>query len=186
MDTNPAHPFISPHSLAESDLLLFSFDLRTDGYGAGSVAKLVGWIVEEFSMKRCAYLASVLAARLGREHHVEIVRQDGRLAHAVTACAPQHGFELKGDCVDALGRRRLSETVRAVEALTGPCSVRTGEPLPPSDFEPGEAEALLDLSSGLPWMRSLMRLPRTRPDPASLFDAASRLGLPPSDATDQA
>lgn len=170
-------PFLFPRQIAESDLLALSFDLRGENCDAEAVSSLVGWLIEEFSMKRCAYLASAVASQIGREHYVAFMHPDGRLAHAVVACAPQHGRTLRGDCLDVMGRRPLAETHRALDELTGPVAPEIGGIVSPGEYRPGEMEALLLMAAALPWMRSALRMPKARPSGTVLLKAASALGM---------
>jgi len=169
---------LSPRRIAESDLVALSFELRESGLGADAASNLVGWLIDEFALGRCASLASVIAHRVGREQFVAFERADGRLAHAVVACSPQDGTRLVGWAVDILGRRRLAEVAHEVESISGPVTPRIGDPIGQAEMEDAEAASLFALAAELPWLRAAMRMPLEAPDHGRLVEAARTLGFP--------
>ena len=61
---------LSPRRIAESDLVAFSFELRERGLEVEEASHLVGWLIEQFALGRCASLASAVAHSIGRDHFV--------------------------------------------------------------------------------------------------------------------
>lgn len=60
--------FLSLSSIADSDLIRLSFDLRDAGVSVETATGLVGWAISEFAMGRCAYLAAAVCKASSREH----------------------------------------------------------------------------------------------------------------------
>lgn len=149
-----AGSFLSEASIADSDLVRLSFDLRDGGLAAETAVALVEWAVTEFAMGRCAYLAAAVSRAASRDHFVAFVHPDGRLAHAAVALSPQaHGQPLAGNGADILGKRPLRAIEKEVRSLCGPVRVEVG--LLPDDLDPDEERGLLAFAAGLPWFRGL-------------------------------
>lgn len=145
-------------SFAASELISWSFVLRSEGLTADESSQFAARLCEEFLLKRCGYLASRAARVLGREHYVAWVHPDGRLAHAVLAVSPQSTSEqLRGDGVDVLGRRSLKSIDLEVRELAPNAFVRIGAIIESDDFDPGEETELEELLSALPWFAKVLR-----------------------------
>jgi hypothetical protein len=161
--------------LADSDLIRHYFDLRTAGLDAAEGADAVGALADVYVLGRCAALAAVAARIVGRDRVVHFNWPDGRLAHAVVACTPQHpGEPLRGDCVDVLGRCRLIDMEADLRSAIAPVTVEIGAIMPDDDFLEGEAASLALVCGRLPWLRRTLVLPPA-PEPASsgFLEAAS-------------
>ena len=164
--------------LVDSDLFTHSFSLRSDTFDAEEASDLVGWLAEEFTLRRCNWFASAIATVTGREHHVAFVHPDGRLAHAVAAATPQYDNDLKGSGSDILGRRPFATMSAQMNSLNERVFVETGRSMSSGDFDEGELEALIDLAGELPWTAKLVRRPSTKPDGPRLRKIARALGMP--------
>lgn len=165
--------------LIDSDLIAYSFDLRSPSFSASQATDLVGWLASEFTLSRCSWFASAIAHVRGREHHVAFMRGDGRLAHAAAAVAPQFDHaDLKGDACDILGRRPLGVMVSEITGLNRSVIVDVGSPVLLTDFSEGELEAMVELAGALPWCSRLVGKYPKEPDGAHLWDIARRLGMP--------
>ena len=164
--------------LVESDLLGYSFSLRSDTFDAAASSDLVGWLAEEFTLRRCNWFASAIATVTGREHHVAFVHPDGRLAHAVAAASPQYDSALKGNGIDILGRRPLATMLSQMNTMNDRVVVEIGSSMSIGDFDEGELEALVDLAGELPWTAGLVRRSAPQPDGQRLREIAYRLGMP--------
>lgn len=164
--------------LVTSDLIGHSIALRSEVFSPEDASNLVGWLVTEFVTARCTWLASAIAHVRGREHHVAFIHEDGRLAHAVTAVAPQFDPRtLKGYGCDILGRRPLMDMLAEINFMNSRIRVVVGQPMETSDFGDGELDAMIDLAAELPWCSSLVGRPRPEPDGRRLLKVAKRLGM---------
>lgn len=165
--------------LVNSDLVAHSFALRSPSFSAGDAADLVAWLASEFTLARCSWFASAIAHVRGREHHISFTHADGRLAHAVASVSPQFDASaLQGDGCDVLGRRPLGTILSEIDALNRHVRVEIGSAVPPSDFEAGEIQAMINLASELPWCSRLVGKPPSDPDGPRLKSIALRLGMP--------
>jgi hypothetical protein len=156
--------------LAGSDLIHHYFELRSVGLDASEGAAAVGALADVYVLGRCAALATVAARIVGRDRLVRFSWPDGRLAHAVLACTPQHpGEPLKGDCVDVLGRCSLPGMEVDLRAAIAPVTVQIGEIMPDDDFLDGEEASLALVCARLPWLRRTLLLPTSTEDAATAF-----------------
>lgn len=161
--------------LAGSDLIRHYFELRDAGLDATEGADAVGALADVYVLGRCAALATVAARIVGRDRVVHFNWPDGRLAHAVVACTPQHPDEpLRGDCVDVLGRCRLVDMEADLRSAIAPVTVEIGAIMPDDGFLEGEAASLALVCGRLPWLRRTLLLPPA-PEPAcsGFLEAAS-------------
>lgn len=161
--------------LAGSDLLRLFFALREAGLDPRRGAHAVGSLADLYLLGRCNLLASFGARRVGRDRMVGFHWPDGRLIHAVLACAPQEpGRPLRGDCVDILGRLPLNALDEDLSRLVGGVGVRVGDLVDEVDFLDGEATALERLCPRLPWLRRAMLLPDAgNADPDAFLEATA-------------
>jgi len=159
-----------------SPLVMLSFDWRSDSMSAAESAAVAGWLMEEFLLSRCAFLASAVSRFLGREHFVAWEHPDGQLAHSVVAVTPQFDSQLRGDALDILGRRSLKAIDFQVRRLVPSAKVVVGNPIEDSDFEDNELHTLLSLARELPWFRKLLRLGEETPDGERIRTVSSQLG----------
>ena len=167
--------------LIDSDLMVYSFELRSPSFSASQATDLVGWLASEFTLARCSWFASAIALIRGREHHVAFTHGDGRIAHAVAAVAPQFDqTDLKGDACDILGRRPLSVMLSEFTLLNRSVIVEIGSPSSSSDFDDGELDALVELAAELPWCSRLVGKSPREPDGSRLWEIAAKLGMPTS------
>lgn len=166
--------------LVDSDLIAYSFELRSETFDADAAATLVGWLAEEFTLRRCDWLASAISTVKGREHHVAFRYADGRLAHAIAAASPQYGTDLRGGGCDILGRRPLAKMEDEIRGLVSDVFVETGRPMPTDAFDDGELDALVDLAAALPWTAHLVGRPAPEPDGQHINAIAGRLGMNPA------
>ena len=161
--------------LLGSDLIQHYFDLRGVGLDAAEGADAVGALADVYVLGRCAALATVAARIVGRDRVVHFNWPDGRLAHAVVACTPQHpGEPLRGDCVDILGRFRLVDMEADLRSAIAPVTTEIGAIMPDEEFIEGEAEALELVCRQLPWLRrTLLLTPAPGPACRAFLEAAS-------------
>jgi hypothetical protein len=159
-----------------SPLVMLSFDWRSDDMSAAESADVAGWLMEEFLLKRCAFLASAVSSLLGREHFVAWEHPDGQLAHSVVAVTPQFDRQLRGDAVDILGRRSLKAIDAQVRTLAPNAKVVVGCPIEDTEFDQNELHSLLALARELPWFRKLLRLGEEVPDGKRIQTVSSHLG----------
>lgn len=167
--------------LMDSELMAYSFDLRSPTFSASQATDLVGWLASEFTLARCSWFASAIAHVRGREHHVAFTHGDGRLAHAVAAVAPQFDLAgLKGDACDILGRRPLGVMLSEMSLLNRNVIIEIGSPASSSEFDDGELDSLVELAGELPWCSRLVGKSPREPDGRRLWDIATKLGMPAS------
>lgn len=161
--------------LVGSDLIRHYFELRDRGLDAAEGAAAVGALADLYVLGRCAALATVACRIAGRDRLVRFNWPDGRLAHAVVACTPQHpGEPLRGDCIDVLGRCSLAGMEADLKAAIAPVAVEIGAVMPDGEFLDGEEASLALVCGRLPWMRRTLLLPDAAEDAAAAFlDAAS-------------
>lgn len=166
--------------MIESDLVSHSFRLRSENFDASASSELVAWLTDEFTLRRCTYLATAVARRIGREHHVSFVHPDGRLAHAVVAVSPQYDGVLRGDGIDILGRRSLSQTAATLADITETVlSVEIGDLVAEDEYAAGEEASLAELAAMLPWYSGALRKPALVPDGPAIERMALVLGMRP-------
>ncbi|MCZ7860676.1 hypothetical protein O9X98_04600 [Agrobacterium salinitolerans] len=167
--------------LIDSDLMVYSFELRSPSFSASQATDLVGWLASEFTLARCSWFASAIAFVRGREHYVAFTHGDGRIAHAAAAVAPQFDpANLKGEACDILGRRPLGVMLSELKHLNRSVIVEIGLPVLSSDFDDGELDALVALAAELPWCSRLVGKSPKEPDGARLWEIAVKLGMPTS------
>lgn len=161
--------------LVGSDLIRHYFDLKGEGLDPSEGAEAVGALADVYVLGRCAALATVAARIAGRERIVRFLWPDGRLVHAVLACAPQHAGEpLRGDCVDVLGRGSLSALEADLKAAIAPVTVEIGTVVPDQDFLEGEVASLGLVCEQLPWLRRTLLLPEPADtSPRAFLEAAA-------------
>lgn len=157
-------------------LVILSFDWRSDKMPAEESASIAAWLMEEFLLSRCAFLASAVSRPLGRGHFVAWEHPDGQLAHAVVAVSPQFDNQLRGDALDILGRRSLKSIDLQVRQLVPSATVVVGHPIEDADFEPNELDSLISLAKELPWFRKLLRLGEKTPDGERIRTVSRQLG----------
>lgn len=161
MDIEKAKGWLTARMLS-ADLIAHYYDLREKGMPGDPGAEAVGGMTAEFMLGRCAFFATAIAKRLGREHMIALYTKDGDLVHAMVACSPQYGPPFPGWCVDVLGRSKLSDAIAQIERAFGPLDVKIGEFVPDEDFAPGEEDLLIDLAGVLPWTRNFVGQPAAR------------------------
>lgn len=161
--------------LVGSDLIRHYFELRDDGLDAAEGADAMGALADLYVLGRCAALATVASRIAGRDRLVRFNWPDGRLAHAVLACTPQHpGEPLKGDCVDVLGRCSLRDMEDGLRASVAPVTVEIGVVMPDDEFLDGEEASLALVCGTLPWLRRTLLLPPAAGEARATFlEAAS-------------
>lgn len=148
--------------LVGSDLIRHYFDLRDAGLDAAEGAHAVGALADVYVLGRCAALATFASRIVGRDRIVRFNWPNGRLAHAVLACTPQHpGEPLRGDCVDVLGRCSLADMEADLRAAVAPVTIEIGVVVPDDEFLDGEVESLALVCRQLPWLRKTMLLSAT-------------------------
>lgn len=162
-------------AINRSNLIPLSFEWRS-ALSAEESASLACWLMEEFLLSRCGFLASAISRQIGREHYVSWVHPNGQLAHAVVACSPQFDLQLRGDAVDILGRRALKAIDTEIRSLAPLVTPTVSAPIESDDFEPGEEEQLIALAVELPWFRHALRLGTKPSDGSSIHRAAAALG----------
>lgn len=158
-----------------SDLIRHYFDLRELGLDPAEGAEAVGALAEVYVLGRCLALSTVAARWVGRDRLVSFLWPDGRLMHSVVACVPQYAGEpLKGDCVDVLGRCRLSDLEADLRAAVAPVTIAIGVGAEDRDLLDGEVDALELVIRQLPWLRRTLLA--DAPDdvgPRAFLDAAA-------------
>jgi hypothetical protein len=153
-----------------SDLMPHYFDLREKGMAADIGADAVREMAFNFLVSRCAFFATVVAKKLGREHAVSFFDETGVLLHSVVACSPQYDSRfLTGNYVDAMGRGRLKDMQADLEDAFGPTTVKIGELVSDEDFSPNEESTLAELAGVLPWTRNFMGEPLARERDPEVF-----------------
>jgi hypothetical protein len=163
-------------AITRSNLVPLSFDWRSETVSAEESASVASWLMEEFLLSRCAFLASAVSRQLGREHYVAWIHPDGQIAHAVVACSPQFDTQLRGDGIDVLGRRSLKVINDEIRALAPSVAVSVAEPIETDDFAPNEERYMIALAEELPWFRRVLRLEPQQPDGNRILQAAALLG----------
>ncbi|MGU3656116.1 hypothetical protein [Methylobacterium fujisawaense] len=161
--------------LARSDLIRHYFDLRELGLDPEEGSEAVRSLAQMYLIGRCLALSTVAARKVGRDRLVSFLWPDGRLMHSVVACTPQYAGEpLRGDCVDVLGRCRLSEIEADLAAAIAPVTVEIGVGFEDRDLMDGEVDALELVFRQLPWLRGalLMAVP-DEAGPRAFLDAAA-------------
>lgn len=161
--------------LRRSDLIRHYFELRELGLDPAEGAEAVGALAEMYVLGRCLALSTVAARMVGRDRLVNFLWPDGRLMHSVVACVPQYAGEpLKGDCVDVLGRCRLSDLEAELRAAIAPVTIQIGIGAEDRDLLDGEVDALELVIRQLPWLRRTVLA--AKPDdvgPRAFLDAAA-------------
>jgi hypothetical protein len=157
-------------------LVMLSFEWRSDRMSAEESAAVAGWLMDQFLLSRCAFLASAVSRLIGRDHFVAWKHPDGQLAHSVVAVSPQFDDQLRGDALDILGRRSLKAIDLQVRKLVPTAKVLVGHPIEDSDFEQNELQTLLSLARELPWFRKLLRLGEETPDGERIRTVSRQLG----------
>jgi len=171
--------------LIRSDLIQYSFSLRSSTFSAKEASDLVGWLAQEFTLGRCNWFASAISSMIGRENHIGFFHPDGHLLHAVVATAPQYGGELRGHGCDILGRRTLSRIASEMAEINPAFTMEIGDRIADPEFGQGEMEALIDLAGELPWTAHLVGRSPSAPDGHRLLDISCRLGMPAVTAVPQ-
>lgn len=157
--------------LMHSHLIAHYFELREMGMDAKFGADAIGDLVVKLLAGSCAYFASVIARKVGREHMIAIYKGGtGELLHAVVACAPQYPKDpLRGAYVDVLGRAKLQDLESEMREIFGDIVVSIGDMVDVAEYGSGEEAALARLASVLPWTRGLMGGPIALERDPSLF-----------------
>lgn len=144
--------------MMHSQLMEHYFELRELGLDPKFGADAIGDLVFKFLAGSCAFFASVIARKIGREHMIAFRRGDnGDLLHAVVACAQQyHAVPLRGSYVDVLGRAKLQDLEREMREIFGDIVVSVGDLVDADEYGPGEENVLERLASVLPWTRGFV------------------------------
>ncbi len=159
MDSDSATTWLHERLLS-SDLMRHFFELRDElGLSGDLVAKTVFSLAHKFTLGDCLKLAAVLGEVSGADHVVTISRSDGRLLHAVFACAPQYPKERpRGDCVDVMGRMSLSEAIAGLEKAFGQVEIAVGRNWDDHFLDAEERHRIRSVAAALPWTRSFARM----------------------------
>ncbi|WP_173050606.1 hypothetical protein [Bosea sp. ANAM02] len=159
MDSDSATTWLHERLLS-SDLMSHFFELRDDlGLSGDLVARTVFSLAHKFTLGDCLQLAAVLGEVSGADHVVTISRPDGRLLHAVFACAPQYPNERpRGDCVDIMGRMNLSDAIAGLEKAFGRVTIGVGKHWDDDFLDTEERGRIRSIAAALPWTRSFARL----------------------------
>jgi hypothetical protein len=141
------------------------FELRDElGLSGDLVAKTVFSLAHKFTLGDCLKLAAVLGEVSGADHVVTISRPDGRLLHAVFACAPQYPNERpRGDCVDVMGRMSLSTAIAGLEKAFGQVEIAVGKHWDDDFLDAEERARIRSIAAALPWTRSFARIEGVTP-----------------------
>lgn len=169
MDSDSARNWLQERLLS-SDLMSHFFELRDElGLSGDLVAKTVFSLAHKFTLGDCLKLAAVLGEVSGADHVITISRSDGRLLHAVFACAPQYPNERpRGDCVDIMGRMNLGDAIAGLEKAFGQVQIAVGKHWDDDFLDTEERQRIRSIAAALPWTRSFARLDGV--SPADLMD----------------
>lgn len=146
--------------LLASDLMAHFFELRDElGLSGDLVASTVFSLAHKFTLGDCLQLAAVLGEISGVDHVVTISRPDGRLLHAVFACAPQYPNERpRGDCVDIMGRMSMSDAIDGLKKAFGPVTIGVGKNWDSDFLSVDDRDRIRSIAAALPWTRPFARL----------------------------
>lgn len=170
--------FIPPHLFAQAEILRAEFPRSSEGEPSDdTLADVVTWLIETFTIKRSLELALAIGRQIGAEHCIRVVRDDGSTSFALIAKEPQQaGLEAEAQGVTIFGRVAIPEWVRGLSGEASPLlqvGIANSERLAGT-----QDEALLGLASLFPWYRDVLSL-STRPiDTPAVIDICAQLGMP--------
>jgi hypothetical protein len=170
--------FIQPQLLAKAEILSANFirdaqiDPRDD-----AVTNTVTWLIETFTVKRSLELALAIGRKIGGQHCIRGVTDDGSASYALIAEEPhQAGAEAKGTGITIFGRAQIAEIA---QSLSGEREPRLQVGIAPSELDSrGHDTALIHLAGLLPWYRNALQLPTLPFDTQAIVTTSLQLGMP--------
>lgn len=169
---------IPPKTLAKAEILNARF--LQDGNGDPSddaIVNTVTWLIDTFTFKRSLELALAIGRKIGEQHCIRMVNDDGSTSFALIAEEPhQVGAEVTGNGISIFGSANITDIV---QGLSGEVTPRLQVGIAISERRPGRRdETLVHLASLLPWYRKTLGLPVRSINTKAVVKTCIQLGMP--------
>ncbi|TLX15853.1 hypothetical protein [Rhizobium sp. MHM7A] len=170
--------FIPPQLLAKAEILNANFPRDSHGNPSDdALANTVTWLIETFTIKRSLDLALAIGRKIGEQHCIRAVKEDGSTSFALISEEPhQAGKEAEGNGITIFGRAKITEIA---QSLSGESEPRLQVGIAPSELDPSDQDAILvRLATLLPWYRNALKLPTHTIDTQTIVKTCLQLGMP--------
>jgi len=169
---------IPPHLLARSEILSADFLRTSQGNSRDdTLVNAVTWLIETFTIQRSLDLSLAIGRKIGEQHCIRVVKEDGSTSFALIAESPHHaGKQADGNGITILGRAKITEFAQSLSGESEP-HLQVG--IAPSERAAGDQDAILvQLAGLLPWYCKVLKFPSRSIDAQTIVKSCLQLGMP--------